>query len=116
MIIVRNDLQVQQGYGMGTLGGWWHWLLNVELVPFGIDQVDEVLAAYVPGLKLVRPEDDEALDLSIDPPAAFVVGSRGFRASHVEVKVNAVLDNLLFRHPLEVDPRTRPVRVDHGVR
>jgi len=31
-------------------------LLNVELVPFGIDHVDEVLAAHFPGLELVSPE------------------------------------------------------------
>ncbi len=30
--------------------------------------------------------------------------------------MNAVFDDLAFRHPLEVDPRTRPVRVDHSAR
>jgi len=58
-------------------------LLNVELVPFGIDHVDEVLAAHFPGLELVSPEGDEALDLGIDPPAALVFGRRGSRASQL---------------------------------
>ena len=59
-------------------------LLNVELVSFGIDHVDEVLAAHVPGLELASPEGNEALDLGIDPPAALVFGRGGSRASHIE--------------------------------
>src|SRR5260370_21818 len=87
--------------------------MNVELVAFGIEHVDEVLAPFFNSACLARAQLHEPGDFGIHPAPSLVVG-RASRSADVQVEVDPVLDDLPFWNPLEKDARADAIRIDHG--
>src|SRR5260370_34984465 len=87
--------------------------MNVELVAFGIEHVDEVAAALFDRPAFSGSQLQDPVDLRIDPAPSFALRCAK-SAPDVQVQMTPVLDALLFRHLLEEDAGAGAIRIDDG--